>query len=78
MNAIAQSYTSREQRVLGLFKRHVAAFNSGNLDAVLDDFGEHSVVVTPEGVFEGLARIRAVYPGCSQSSASSTAAIRRG
>lgn len=51
MNATAQSYTTREQQALNIFQRHVAAFTSGDLDAVLNDFGEHSVVVTPDGVF---------------------------
>lgn len=61
MNAIAQRYTAQEQMVLAAFNRHVAAFTSGNLDAVLNDFGEHSVVVTPDGVFEGRERICALY-----------------
>ena len=61
MNAIAQPYTAQEQKVLDVFDRHVAAFTSGNLDAVLDDFGEQAVVVTPDGVFEGRERIRALY-----------------
>jgi hypothetical protein len=52
-----------EQNVLDVFKRHVAAFTSGNLDAVLNDFSEQSVVITPDGVFEGLDRIRALYGG---------------
>ena len=51
MNATAQSYTTREQQALNIFQRHVAAFTSGDLDAVLNDFGEHSVVVTPNGAF---------------------------
>jgi hypothetical protein len=29
----------------------------------LEDFDEHSVVITPEGVFEGREQIRAVYQG---------------
>jgi ketosteroid isomerase-like protein len=63
MDAIAKPYTAQERKVLDAFDRHVAAFTSGNLDAVLDDFGEHSVVVTPDDVFEGRERIRAVYQG---------------
>jgi hypothetical protein len=63
MNTTAQSYTTREQKVLDVFNRHVAAFTSGDLDAVLNDFGEHSVVITPDGVFEGRERIRALYQG---------------
>lgn len=61
MNAIAQPYTAQEQQVLDVFNRHVAAFTSGNLDAVLHDFGEHAVVVTPDGVFEGREWIRVLY-----------------
>ncbi|TAH47807.1 MAG: nuclear transport factor 2 family protein [Betaproteobacteria bacterium] len=61
MNAIAQPYTIQEQKVLEVFSRHFAAFNAGDLDAVLKDFGEHSVVMTPDGVFEGPEQIRAVY-----------------
>lgn len=63
MNTPEQTHTPREQQTLDLFKRHVAAFTSGNLDAVLNDFGEHSVVITPEGVFEGQEQIRALYGG---------------
>src|SRR5512143_901491 len=61
MNAIAQPITMQEQKALEVFHRHVAAFNSGNLDAVLNDFGEDAVVVTSDGVFEGREQIRAVY-----------------
>lgn len=61
MQAIEQNYTSQEQDVLDIFQRHVAAFTSGNLDAVLDDFTDRSVVITPDGVFEGRAQIRALY-----------------
>jgi ketosteroid isomerase-like protein len=63
MDAIAKAHTTQEQQALDVFNRHVAAFFSGNLDAVLDDFGEHSVVITPDGVFEGRERIRSVYQG---------------
>lgn len=63
MDTNVQTTTSREQQALAVFKRHVAAFNSGNLDAILSDFGEHAVVITPEGVFEGPEQIRALYGG---------------
>jgi ketosteroid isomerase-like protein len=63
MKAPQQTFTSEEQSVLDTFKRHVSAFTSGNLDAVLDDFAEHAVVMTPDGIFEGRDRIRAVYQG---------------
>jgi len=60
MNAITQISALREQQALQIFYRHVAAFFSGNLDAVLDDFSDNSVVFTPDGVFEGRERIRSV------------------
>jgi len=63
MSTNAQTVSRREQRVLDIFRRHVSAFTSGNLDAVMQDFGEQSVVITPDGVFEGLDRIRALYAG---------------
>ncbi len=63
MNTAPQQYTSAEQAALDTFKKHVASFTAGNLDGVLDDFAEHAVVMTPEGVFEGRDRIRALYQG---------------
>ena len=63
MNTSTHSHTTREQQALAVFKRHVAAFTSGNLDAVMNDFGEHSMVITPDGVFEGPEQIRTLYGG---------------
>ena len=61
MNAIHKIHTADEQEVLKIFNQHVAAFTSGNLDAVLNDFSDNSVVFTPDGVFEGVAQIRMLY-----------------
>jgi len=61
MNANLNIPTTQEQQVLAIFDKHVAAFNSGSLDAVLDDFSEQSIVITADGVFEGLTQIRNVY-----------------
>jgi hypothetical protein len=58
-----QNLTPRERQALSVLERHVAAFNSGNLDAVLADFDARSIVFTAEGAFEGPERIRAVYEG---------------
>jgi hypothetical protein len=63
MNTRTHSHTPREQQALEAFGRHVAAFTSGNLDAVMNDFGEQAMVVTPDGVFEGPEKIRALYAG---------------
>jgi hypothetical protein len=53
MNTNTTAHEAREQRALAIFRRHVAAFTSGDIDAVLNDFDTHSVVITPDGVFEG-------------------------
>jgi hypothetical protein len=63
MNAKVDTFITKEQNVLDVFYRHLAAFTSGDLDAVLEDFGKDSVVITPEGVFEGLQQIRKVFEG---------------
>ena len=55
--------TEQEQHVLAVFNRHVAAFESGDLDAVLSDFRDDSIVITADGVLEGLAQIRRLYAG---------------
>lgn len=61
MSAIPKIHTHEEEQVLAVFAQHVAAFMAGDLEAVLDDFTDESVVITPEGVFEGLTQIRGVY-----------------
>jgi ketosteroid isomerase-like protein len=63
MKAIQQKFTSAEHDALDTFNKHVTSFTAGNLDGVLDDFAEHAVVMTPDGVFEGRDRIRALYQG---------------
>jgi len=63
MHLSTQIYTTLEQQALETFNRHAAAFNSGDLNAVLNDFNEDSVVITPDGIFEGREQIRAVYHG---------------
>ncbi|MCD6679865.1 MAG: nuclear transport factor 2 family protein [Burkholderiaceae bacterium] len=45
------------------FGRHVAAFANHDIDAVMADYGEDSVFVTPQGVFEGKAAIRSLFDG---------------
>jgi len=63
MDTNARPPTALEQQALDVFERHVAAFTSGNLDSVLNDFAEDAVVITPDGVFEGPEQIRALYGG---------------
>ncbi len=58
---LQEQYTAQEKSVVDVFNRHFAAFTSGDIEAVLDDFTEESVVVTLDGVFVGLNRIRLVF-----------------
>ena len=76
MNTSKQPYTAQEQQALDIFNRHVAAFTSGNLDAVMNDFGTQSLVITSDGVYEGLEQIRASTAACSRNSETSPAATR--
>jgi len=61
MNANLNTKSNTEQQVLDIFNQHVTAFNSGDLEAVLNDFNDQSIVITADGTFEGLAQIRSVY-----------------
>lgn len=63
MTTNAHADAPRDQRVLDIFRRHLTAFESGDLQAVLSDFGTHSVVIAPDGIFEGLTQIRTFYQG---------------
>ena len=58
-----QELGNQEDRALEVFSRHVAAFNANDLDAVMEDFGNHSIVITPDGVFEGLEEIELLFGG---------------
>lgn len=41
-------------------ERHVHAFHEG-VDTVMQDFTDHSVVITPDATYRGLAEIRAFF-----------------
>ncbi len=40
---------------------HLAAFRAGDVDAVMEDYVEESVMVTPEGEIRGLAALRETF-----------------
>jgi ketosteroid isomerase-like protein len=46
-----------------VLSHHLKALGSGKLDEVLDDYGEDSVLVTPDATIKGLRGIRAVFEG---------------
>jgi SnoaL-like protein len=41
--------------------RHLAAVAEGNLDAIMSDYTDRSVVITPDGPLRGLAEIRMLF-----------------
>lgn len=44
-----------------VWERHVSRAMAGDLDAVMEDFGDDSAVITPDGVLEGKAAIRGFF-----------------
>ncbi|HXB04560.1 MAG TPA: nuclear transport factor 2 family protein [Candidatus Angelobacter sp.] len=42
---------------------HLQALGHGNLDEILDDYLEDSVLITPDGTIKGLNGIRAAFQG---------------
>ena len=51
------------QETEAVLKRHLAAVISHNVDEILNDYTEKSVLFTPEGVVHGLVEIRAFFEG---------------
>jgi len=56
-----RALTFRERGVLSVFDHHVARFEAGDLDGLLEDYCERSVLITADGVFRGKEQIRAFY-----------------
>jgi ketosteroid isomerase-like protein len=46
-----------------VLSHHLRALGTGNLDEVLDDYVEDSVLITPDGPIKGLRGIRATFEG---------------
>jgi ketosteroid isomerase-like protein len=46
-----------------VLNHHLQALGNGNLDELLDDYVEDSVVITPDGTIKGLRGIRATFEG---------------
>ena len=45
----------------GVLTHHLQAFGEGNLDAIMSDYGDDSVVFTPDAVLQGLAEIKPLF-----------------
>jgi hypothetical protein len=44
-----------------VFSRHVAALSAGDLDALLADYAENALVLTPSGEYRGRAAVRELF-----------------
>lgn len=51
----------RGEATAAVWQRHLESALSGDIDAVMSDFSDHSVIVTADGVLEGKAAIRAFF-----------------
>ena len=45
----------------GVLAHHLQAFGGGDLDAIMSDYGDDSVVLTPDAVLEGPAGIKPLF-----------------
>ncbi len=59
-NAVAQETASPASAVLD---RHLQAFGDRNIDAIMADYSDASVFITPQGVLKGKAQIRGLFEG---------------
>ncbi|MGI9539950.1 MAG: nuclear transport factor 2 family protein [Miltoncostaeaceae bacterium] len=46
-----------------VIEHHLAAFAEGDVDAMLEDYTEDSLLMTPEGNRKGLSELRAAFEG---------------
>ena len=51
----------QETETLAVFEMHADAFLKGDIDKIMEHFDSRSVVITPDGVCDDLATIRALY-----------------
>ena len=63
-NAISQKLSAKsidENKTKVVLKHHDEAFGSNDLDAVMEDYTEESVLVTPDGTYTGLKELRGLF-----------------
>jgi uncharacterized protein (TIGR02246 family) len=46
-----------------VFEHHLGALGAGNLDAILGDFTDDSILITPDGALKGRQAIRGFFDG---------------
>jgi limonene-1,2-epoxide hydrolase len=50
-----------------VFQRHVAALSAGDLDALVADYTDDTLVLTPTGEYRGRAAVRELFAGMLQA-----------
>ncbi|MEN9703636.1 MAG: hypothetical protein RLZZ209_1064 [Bacteroidota bacterium] len=50
-----------EATTLAVFQHHSKALGENNIDDIMADYTEESIVITPEGTYSGLAEIRKAF-----------------
>jgi len=56
--AMAQTSENGTEQVLN---HHLQSFGEGNIEAILSDYTDHSVVIVPNGVLEGKEQIKGLF-----------------
>jgi ketosteroid isomerase-like protein len=46
-----------------IFEHHAAALGAGDIDAIVDDYAEDAVLITPQGAVRGRPAIREAFTG---------------
>jgi ketosteroid isomerase-like protein len=50
-----------------IFEHHLGALGAGNLDAILSDYADDSILISPDGVLRGRPAIRGFFEGALAS-----------
>jgi hypothetical protein len=60
---IGQNKSSKvdEATTLAVFQHHSKALGENNMDEIMADYSEESIVITPEGTYSGLAEIKKAF-----------------
>lgn len=58
---LREAAMTREGSAAAVLQRHLDAFAAGDLDAVMRDYTDRSVFITPAGVLRGRTRIRRLF-----------------
>ena len=59
----AQSSAIDEAKTQAVLDHHLKAFKENDLEATMADYGEKSILVTPDATYRGLAEIRKGFEG---------------